>query len=417
MSRDTKGNEERNERADRRRFLRAMGLMGASAVAGCPADTDSPGGGNGEGTDGNGETGDGSPRPTATLIADGGPLLVTDTEIDGNTVTATLRNEDDDTLTAPTVELETTREQPEIVDVTTTETPVVASVTSSTTQVTGVTDWNTQEVVESLDPTGRDALISADIDTGSAEAITGLEPTYKEVICEINADTSVVQEIRTTTKEGDEVVADVVKVVEHTKQFAGGHVQDIVADIVVEAAGGGGGEPITDITPVNTDVVGDGNWESGEVVSGLETVRGEFLTDVTLSTGSHTFVEMPTGTGTSPGIGEFAEVISDLVTDSTEVVEDVTSTTTTVLDDITIEREARTVTNKSVWDAETVAGEPVTIEPDAEASFVFDFGRQEALLAGVGPTGVGDADIVEQWLYDGDGNELLHALLQPLAEG
>jgi hypothetical protein len=402
-----------------------MSLVGAGAVAGCPTDTDPSGGGNGESTDGgnggsadgDGSGSDGGKTPTETLIADGGPLLTGGTEIEGNTVTATFRNEEDDALTVQTVELERTEEQEEIVEITKNQTPVVATVSSPTTQVTELTDWDTQEVVEDLDLTPREALTSAAIDTASAEAITDFERIWKEVICEIDAETSVVEELCTTTKEGDEVVADVVKIIEHTKEFAEGHVQDIVADVVVESFDGGGGEPITDITPKNTDVVGDGDWETGEVLSGLEAVRDEFLTDVTLSTGSHTFVEMPTGTGVSPGIGEFAEVVSDLGTDSIEVVEDVTWTTTMALDDITIGREARTVTNKSVWDAEIVAGDPVTLEPGAEKTVAFDFSREEALLAGVKPESLEDADIVEQWLYDGDGNELLHALLQPLAEG
>jgi hypothetical protein len=134
---------------------------------------------------------------------------------------------------------------------------------------------------------------------------------------------------------------------------------------------------------------------------------------VSLQIATEAFLQRPDEqTGTDPD--PFKDRRSVVESLSPEVVVDKISwQQTTVVSTVTALRKEMSVTNTSVWDVPDLNGSSeITVDPRASETFELPLDRRSALLAG-SPPDFADAVIVDGWLYDENGQELVHFRVRP----
>lgn len=326
-------------------------------------------------------------------------LVVTDVSLDTSTevLEVTVANPGPRPVTVSILELEALQSRLVVQAVNANRIPVTAGLTTSTTNVSAE-PTNVTVLKNVFFPRGY-AVTDATFAGTREDAVRDVSPEFTEVVTNIAANTVVVEDIL-TTNDGDSSAEQSTS----ASNFEG-DVSDqstlalAAAGTVVPAVGSG---QIFDV--LYTSVVGEGDWTMGDVVGGLVVERQPFVVSGEVAVQVSRFLQPPVER-------DFVEVVKDVQRE--DVLDTIAWNTPMVVQSVGVTKTPVQSPQTSVWDAPALNGsQSIEIDQRQKLTLRFDLTTSNALIEGSAPN-LHSATVIDGWLYDENGHELVHFMAEP----
>lgn len=392
-------------RQDRPTILAVVLLVVLSGFASGIAVAQAPGHGGSGGPPGDGEPG-GPPAATHERT-----LVVTNVTVEPGTnrIRVTVANPGPRPVTISTAEVEAVQNETVVESVRPVTTSVVSSISTSTTEVAD-TDAETANVLKDINFDEGEAIRNISVNKNKAPAVDEVFTSPLEVIDSITPETSALENVKGVRGKETPLV-DAIEITASATNPA-----DLTTEIIAKIEASQTQKPLVDLKRSSVAVVGeDGDWKLAPVVESVETNRSEFVDFVSVAvTERDEFLKRPSefesGIDPTP-FKQRTEVIGDLT--PAQVLDGISSNKQPVVRTVLVSTKDITVTETSVWDASQMAGnQEIELGQRESVTLELEFNRTDALLAGT-PPDLSSAVIVDGWLYDEHGGELVHFLARP----